>query len=614
MKNELSSEQLELETNPRQPHHLLRVMEKKIAYAIIAGLWVYVALRSVFVPITIDEAATFFHYIQPQKWLPGDAHWDANNHILNSGLSIISYRLFGADEWALRLPNLFAGLLYLIMAWKLAQRINDRVFRWSMFLALGFCSFLLEYFGYTRGYGLSIGFLALGLWSFLQWRESGRLLYLISTILGILLMVIANLSLLVSGLIMTTLVFAFLIIDKRKNPVQYAVVGTLSALGFYFAISHSLNMKERGLLYYGEGDSFWHVTVRTLGQFTYHPIGDILIWILPAAFLVVSILVVITLKKSSLTALLRHKAVVPVALLFGNLFANFSMHFLMGVNYPEDRVALGYLPFIIISAMYLADGFESKSLKFILVPFALSFPIQLLATANVSMCPLWDRDQYLPNLLEVAAERFEQTGIEPTVEGYMWRRLAYDYHNWDTEGRVSSMRAYSKERYVADLVITENAAGLDLSTYTELLHDPWSPLIVYERTTPWQRTLIKEGVFETRGQTDAQFKEFVNITLPANKPSGYLFVPEITFESESIPPRISMVGQVSDPQHSGIDFHEVALDRVRSQWKDESAALYHSVLLDAQADSAAHLKVFLWNRENQGSYSATGSWKLYELR
>ena len=589
-------------------------MEKKIAYAIIACLWVYVALRSVFVPITIDEAATFFHYIQPQKWLPGDAHWDANNHILNSGLSIISYRLFGEDEWALRLPNLLAGLLYLIMAWKLALRIDDRVYRWSMFLALGFCSFLLEYFGYTRGYGLSMAFLALGIWSFLQWRDSGRILHLLLTIVGILLMVISNLSLLVSGLIMTTLVLGALIIDKRKSPLQYALVCISSALGFYFAISHSFNMKERGLLYYGEGDSFWHVTVRTLGKFTYHPIGDILIWVLPTAFVVVSILAIITLKRSSLGTLHQHKAVVPAALLFGNLFANFSMHYLMGVNYPEDRVALGYLPFLIISATYLADGFDSKPLKLVLIPFALSFPIQLLATANVSMCPLWNHDQYLPKLLEEATERFEKTGIEPTVEGYRWRRMAYDYHNWFSGGKVSSMRSYGYDRYMADLVITDNEIGHDLSAYTELAKDPWSSLVIYERTKPWEKTLVQEGQFETGGQTDAQFRELVNIPIPQDQPNGYLFVPDLKFESESVPPRVSMLGQVSNAEHVGIDFHEVALDRVRSQWKDERAALHHSVLLDVKPDSAAHFKVFVWNRENQGTYSAYGSWKLYELR
>ena len=196
----------------------------------------------------------------------------------------------------------------------------------------------------------------------------------------------------------------------------------------------------------------------------------------------------------------------------------------------------------------------------------------------------------------------------------MWRRFAYDYHNWDTGGRVSSMRAYSKEQYLADLVITENDLGLDLSAYTKLADDPWSPLIVYERTNPWQRTLIKEGAFETNGQTDAEFREFVNIAIPEDGPAGYLFVPELSFESESIPPRISLVGQISNPKHDGIDFHEVALDRLRSEWKNDSAILYHLVLLDAQSDSAASVKVFLWNRDNEGTYSAQGSWKLYELR
>ena len=589
-------------------------MEKKIAYLTIAGLWVYVILRSIMVPITIDEAATFFHYIQPQKWLPGSAHWDANNHILNSGLSILSYRMFGAEEWALRLPNVLAGLLYLVMAWKLAETVSDRMFRWSLFLGLSMCSFLVEYFGYTRGYGLSMAFLLFSVWAFIKWKESSSDLTLTLMLLSVGAMVFSNMSLLISGMLMVGLLAIQMMRIRSRAAISYALLLLASGAIFYPAVQHSFAMKERGLLYYGEGDSFWSVTVGSLSKYVFHPLGEWLIWLFPLMFGLAVVLMILQLKQTGIVKAFDHPAILPVALLLGNLFANVSMHHLLGVNYPEDRVALGYIPFLLLSLLLLTNGVEVPKLKWPIVVLSAAIPLQLLATANLGMCVLWDKDQYLPVLREITDQRKAETGIEPTVEGYRWRRLAYDYHNWFTGGKVSTMRAYSDNGYLADLVITENEKNYDLSAYQKLADDPWSTLVVYERKIPRKRVLVAEGTFNTDGQTDAQFSEFVNIPLPKDKAEGYLFVPDLIFESAEVPPRISMKGQVSDSEHQSIDEHEVALDRLRSKWKGESSHLDHSILLDTRDTDATSVKVFLWNREQQGTYAASGTWKLYALQ
>jgi hypothetical protein len=100
--------------------------DRHIAIGLTALIGVYIMVRAALVPITYDEAATFFHYVHHGKFLPGDAHWDANNHILNSALTIVSNRFFGDGEFALRLPNVLAGLLFLFCSLRLSMLLTDR--------------------------------------------------------------------------------------------------------------------------------------------------------------------------------------------------------------------------------------------------------------------------------------------------------------------------------------------------------------------------------------------------------------------------------------------------------------------------------------------------------
>ena len=68
--------------------------ELLIGIGLFTFLYTYLIIRCIYVPVLHDELATFFYYIQPDNYMPPKAHWDANNHILNSMLSNWSYHLF----------------------------------------------------------------------------------------------------------------------------------------------------------------------------------------------------------------------------------------------------------------------------------------------------------------------------------------------------------------------------------------------------------------------------------------------------------------------------------------------------------------------------------------
>ena len=137
---------------------------EKIALSILGlALMSYLILRAIYTPILHDEIATFYYYIQTGIYFPPKAHWDANNHILNSMLSNWSFQVFGSEPWALRLPNVLTFPIYFLFSWKLVEKLQHVGVRWGAFLALVMSHYVFEYFGETRGYGLSMAFLVAGL-------------------------------------------------------------------------------------------------------------------------------------------------------------------------------------------------------------------------------------------------------------------------------------------------------------------------------------------------------------------------------------------------------------------------------------------------------------------
>jgi hypothetical protein len=73
-------------------------------------------------PIGYDEAYTFIYFASKHfKYILADYH-APNNHILNSLLIGISYRIFGSHVWIVRLPALIASVLSVPAVYFAARR------------------------------------------------------------------------------------------------------------------------------------------------------------------------------------------------------------------------------------------------------------------------------------------------------------------------------------------------------------------------------------------------------------------------------------------------------------------------------------------------------------
>ena len=160
-------------------------------FAIYSVCFFIILYKALTVPITHDETATTVHYINYSYWeiMMYPDSWP-NNHILNTlGVKYLS-ECFGKEQWVVRLPSLFAFLVYAYSVYLLLKLIVKPDGKLFLFLALIFLInfYLLDFFSLSRGYALSCSFVTLSavfiLKSFLEKNDSYQWLGFIFAIIS----------------------------------------------------------------------------------------------------------------------------------------------------------------------------------------------------------------------------------------------------------------------------------------------------------------------------------------------------------------------------------------------------------------------------------------------
>ena len=126
-------------------------------------------------PITYDEAQTYIDYVQPKDIYKFAI---ANNHPVNSILMIGS-TYFGSSPIFLRLPNLFFGILFLVVSFQISRK---SIYPEIKFMILSLTPYLFEFFTLARGYGIAAGLIFFGTINYF-YRAWGQFSILISSLL-----------------------------------------------------------------------------------------------------------------------------------------------------------------------------------------------------------------------------------------------------------------------------------------------------------------------------------------------------------------------------------------------------------------------------------------------
>ncbi len=572
---------------------------KKSLYGITAvAIGFYLILRAVFIPLVNDEAATFFHYIHSFNFVPFFAHWDANNHVLNSALASFFFWLLGPEEWVLRLPNLLAFPFYAWYIFKLGYFIQTPWIRNSFRFVLLLSHGILEFFALSRGYGISMAAMAGGLYALMQFQQTLQVKHLIASLIAWNLAVLANLNLATSYLLW--LVWAFLLIvfftQKRQGLKLSVWVTGVFSMAFFAVLA--LELKKRGLLYYGAPDRFWEITVQSLIRmlfgFTHLLISGLVI--LFTTVILLSLIYFLITHRINQWFITQH--IVWPAFFTANLAAIFLQNKLMQVNFPEDRTGMHLYVLLAGSVFFLADWWKPRFnyATVIVIPMLL-IPLHLITYLNIHFSTQWKREHMEEKLFHTFLEETKSVNDLPSIGGYVIQHLIWYYYVYRHGGNapLMSFADYPAFHYDYVLVNKEQRTLSELEKYTLLDEDPYSGIGLYKRNRPVTRLLDTSWTVENSYDSSTEFMDFFNAT--THRYAGDSLAVDIQFDvqSDAQPFIAYMVVSVDFPEGGTRDYQYASLHWMRDAYTAEQKNFHQIIYIPKMPEQPCRLAIYLWN-------------------
>lgn len=566
-------------------------IERLLAALSVLLVFVYVALRAHYVAVCHDEAATFFHYIVSEKFVPYHAHWDANNHFLNSALSWVCYKLFGPAQLSIRFPNVLAFLIYGYFSIRISEQVKQRLIRWMLLIALLTATFLIEFFAMTRGYAMSIAFLLGAVHHGAIYLSTFKLKHQVYLWLWMWLGVTASLTLINSYLILLGAVAIGLLKvseGRWKHASVYVLLGIPVLLA---AVAYAFGLKERGLLYTGLADGFIEVTVRSLVRYQLDRESALianfvtLVGGLSALFLIIRFL-----SRSLRWSAIRLASV----LLLLNAAASILLNLLFGMNFPENRVGMYYIPLFLIAVAGVLDEWSvtNKNVKWLALSF-LVFPGHFAKRFNFDTSILWPRWHASQGIYNRAVQHQREMGETQTLSAEYLNELGWAYYNFQNNAEMQLLQRDPVPDTLADLIIArEEDFDFMQVPYDTMYHDAPNNVYLLRRKEALNWTEpVSPPLSRTELSGSNEFYELLNDSVK-NLP-GHFGVLELK-GMFSCSTRL-FDGQLiitSSAPNGGGTYNMVPLHWIRPEWNNDTLHVkrtYHF------AQDATNVKVYFWN-------------------
>ncbi len=326
------------------------------------ALLIYSIVRAVTVCLTTDEAFSYLVYAKRDLFfLPTYDYMGANFHILNTWGMILGKKIFGSQEWSLRLPNLLAHAMYLYFTARFALKSNTLWNTVAVFILLNVHPYLLDFFSVARGYGISFGMLAGSLWFLSKYVEERRISNLIFSLLFagcamwasfVMLNVFAAVS---ATLGLVVLLSSRELLTARQKIMHVSSIAAVFALFTVPALPILFRLRETAALEWGT-DQFWDVSVRGLADLImYNPRAEIYLsgrapgWGVMIFLLFVAGIVIYAITRKPEGK--RNVLVLAFTGILGiSLVSMYVQHVVMDTPYPFSRTGL-YLFVLLIFAL-----------------------------------------------------------------------------------------------------------------------------------------------------------------------------------------------------------------------------------------------------------------------
>jgi hypothetical protein len=457
-------------------------------------------------------------------------------------------------------------------------------------------AFPLEFFSMARGYAMSIAFLMGAVHNTTQYLKTQELKYQLRLWFWMWLAVSASLTLLNSYIIVLGLAMIG-IIRLSDNRAKHLMVMLCLGLSFFAAAAlYAFDLKERGLLYTGLADGFIEVTVRSLVEFQFDqesaPIANAttLVGALSAIYLIVNLI------RSSL----KWNAVSLVAvMLFLNAVGSITLNLLFGMNFPENRVGMYFIPLFLITVAGALDGLAErfKQVKWIALSF-LFFPIHLGKHFNFNSTILWPRWHASYLIYDTVVEEQAKKGETLMVSGEYLNELGWAYYNFQNNAELQLLQRDPVPDTLADFIIARPADfEFESIPYKAFLHDEANDVYLLRRETDLNWSSPQAAtVNRTDFNGSDEFYELLNDSV-SNLPNhfgiweltGTLKSKEGLFDGQ-------LIFTSSGPKDSDGTYNMIPLHWIRPTWNNDTLHIKRTFYF---SPNATNVKVYFWNLNRQ---------------
>lgn len=521
-------------------------MRPRVTAWILAGLSLvllaYAGARACLVPITYDEAYTFLNHVRKAVFYQqAYDQMGGNHHLLNVWCTWASWSLFGDGTFALRLPSLLAGVLYMYCAARLSLRSGNAVLAVAVFLVLVAHPYLVDFFSLARGYALACAFMLASLWQAHRYWSDSRTTGTIAAATAFASLAAMSHVIMVNYLLAFGLVM-FIMALARKGTVRgwkehVLVLAVLAVAGLAVILPNALGLFQGGSLNFG-CEELWACTVRSLAEkvLYHHPYGDGPLVIARKALIFLGLVGAVGAwiawrrKELSEQVPVLFAVLVPVVCLVSFLAQNI----LFGVPLPTTRTALFLLPLAAWVLAVVLVQWSGPRWAAATVALAASWPLltNLGHAVNTTHCIEWRATGDLTKALAILegdrqpltrerplvnlSSSFEPSGCVPYyVATRPWRWLA------DTQRPPDG--AFPRSDYY--LVGWNDHDRVDTVNWTKLFHSVNSGLALFrdERMRRNGHTVVHHD----RASADGSWKGSTPVltwTVPPDHPGAPLVI------------------------------------------------------------------------------------------
>lgn len=578
-------------------------LERLIFFLFTALIFAYLLVRVINVGPLNDETLTFFRFIHPEMFLPfaPSTPLSVNNHVLNSLLAWVSYKAFGVSEWALRLPNLLAFPLYMWYIYSLGKYLSKPYLRYLFWLLLTGAHYYLEFFAYSRGYGLSMAFLAGSLFYLIRADQEGKKISqnLVPGLLFIFLATISNLNLLVPFLIWIVLAIKILWVRTESlKPLLYFSVASVISGGFLILWSLKLNEHESAPI----GKSSLSGTLDSFMRFFTGYTENGLSWIYQVmiAFTVVAGGYWLIKKRSPQISPLAGFYAFLVLGILGRVL----LYHVKGINYPIERTGFHWYFFLAGAIPFVIDGFKPTLKLPLTVVTTLAFvPVFAFTFQSLSFYYSsdfgWRRQQISDDFFFHTKELNQNRDFPLSMyapETFYTLNMAFK--NLKYGGSINVCNGFRPQGtvYSSDLLIIDTARYPECTeVYEEVYYDEHSTMALMKRRPLMEPVLIADTLFETNTHSTEAFTLLGDFDLPDSSGGYSIRVDcylEITSPENPLPSLVTL--DARDTAGRGVFYEQVVLDYFETDFSNGFEQRI-SIVIDELPPGTKLIRCLFWN-------------------